>query len=169
VLLLSSEKLQTDAESDARTILAYLLLRQLTADRAGPHIFMELTDADDSRLFENRLENEHTEIVVTSRIVSHMLARVALRRELLAVFEELFGPGGCDIIFRGSADYDLAPGRHSIVDLQQAAHERGDIAIGLRRHQRRRDNDGGILLNPGRDEQLDLADLDDLVVLSRSD
>lgn len=93
MLLLSSEKSQTDSESGARTILAYPLLRQLTADRAAPHVFMEPTDPSNSRLFENRLENEHAEIVVTSRIVSHTLAEVALRRELLAVFDDLFGPG----------------------------------------------------------------------------
>jgi hypothetical protein len=121
VLLLRSERLKTDSESDARTILAYLLLRQLTADTAGPHVFIELIDPDNSRLFENRLENEHTEIVVTSRIVSHMLARVALRRELRSVFDELFSSGGCDITFRRIADYDLAPGHYVFADLQNAA------------------------------------------------
>ena len=169
VLLLRSERLKDDSESDARTILAYLLLRQLTADTAGPHVFMELIDPDNSRLFENRLENEHTEIVVTSRIVSHMLARVALRRELRAVFDELFSSGGCDITFRRIADYDLAPGHYVFDDLQKAVDQRGDIAIGLRRHQHRRNSEGGILLNPGRDEQLDLTDQDELVVLSTSD
>jgi hypothetical protein len=169
VLLLRSERLKSDSESDARTILAYLLLRQLTADTAGPHVFMELIDPDNSHLFENRLENEHTEIVVTSRIVSHMLARVALRRELRAVFDELFSSGGCDITFRRIADYDLVPGYHVFDDLQKAVDQRGDIAIGLRRHQHRRNSEGGILLNPGRDEQLDLTDLDELVVLSTPD
>lgn len=169
VLLLRGAKLKNSSESDARTILAYLLLRQLTANTSGPHVLMELTDPENSRLFEHRLENEHTEIVVTSRIVSHMLARVALRRELHAVFNELFSSGGCDIAFRGIAEYDLAPGRCVFGDLQKAVDARNDIAIGLRRHQHRRDKDGGIVLNPGRDESLDLSMEDELVVLSTPD
>jgi hypothetical protein len=127
VLLLRSQKLRKSSESDARTILAYLLLREVTANAANkvrPHVLMELTDDDNSRLFENRLENEHTEIVVTSRIVSHMLARVALRRELRAVFDELFRPGGCDIAFRAIADFDLAPGRYLFADVQKAVDAR---------------------------------------------
>ena len=169
VLLLRSEKLKTSSESDARTILAHLLLRQLTAETTGPHVLMELTDPDNSRLFEHRLENEQTEIVVTSRVVSHIVARVALRRELRCVFDELFSPGGCDIVFRRGADYDLAPGHYLFADLQQAVDARGDIAIGLRRHAHRRDSNGGVLLNPGRDERLDLAEKDELVVLSPVD
>ena len=40
------------------------------------------------------------EIIVSPLIVSHMLARVALRRELRAVFDELFSSNGCEILFR---------------------------------------------------------------------
>ena len=130
---------------------------------------MELTDPDNSRLFVQRRENEHTEIVVTSQIVSHMLARVALRRELRSVFDELFSPGGCDIAFRGIGDYDLTPGGYVFANVQQAADARGEIAIGLRRHGRRQDRNGGVLLNPGRDERLELAARDELVVLTAAE
>jgi hypothetical protein len=51
-----------------------------------------VTDPDNRR---NRLENAYNEIVVTSRIVRHMLARVALGRELRCVFDELSSPVGC--------------------------------------------------------------------------
>jgi len=169
VLLLSGDKLKDSSETDARTILAYLLLRQLTADTDGPDVLMELTDTDNSQLFEHRLENEHTEILVTSRIVSHMLARVALRRELRCVFSALFDPCGCDIAFLGIGAYDLTPGDHRFADLQKAVEARGDIALGLRQDQRRRRKDGGILLNPGRDETLRLEAGDDLIVLSAVD
>jgi hypothetical protein len=169
VLLLRSERLRKSAESDSRTILAYLLLREVTAHTAGPNVLMELTDDDNSRLFENRLENEHTEIVVTSRIVSHILARVALRRELRCVFDELFRPGGCDIGFRRLADYDLAPGRYRFADLQKVVDARDNIAIGVRRQQCRRDKHGGVLINPGRDQALELGAEDELILLFNPD
>jgi hypothetical protein len=81
-----------------------------------------------SRPFVSRLENEHTEIVVTASIVSHTLARVAWRRELRAVFDEPFGPGGWDIAFRQMGGYDLAPGRCVFPEVQKAVAARGDIA-----------------------------------------
>ena len=138
-------------------------------DAPGPHVLVELTDQSNSRLFERRLEGEHTEIVLSSTIVSHMLARFALRRELRCVFDELFSRGGCDITFRGIAEYELRPGRYVFATLQKAVDARGDIAIGLRKHQCRRNSDRGILLNPGRDEGLDLAEENELVVLSTVD
>lgn len=166
VLLLRNGRLKAGSESDAQTILAYLLLRQLTAGSDGPQVLMELTDPENTRLFETRLENEHTEILVTPRIVSHMLARVAIRRELRAVFDELFSSGGCDIAFRPIGDYGLAAGSHAFSDVQQAADARGAIAIGIRRHGRRAAVDGGVEINPGRDQRLDLDARDELIVVS---
>jgi hypothetical protein len=166
VLLLRSGRLKAGAESDARTILAYLLLRDLTAGARRPHVLMELTDPENTALFETRLENEHTEILVTPRIISHMLARVAMRRELRAVLDELFSSGGCEIAFRPLADYGLDAGTHAFAALQRAADARGAIAIGIRRHDRLGAADGGVELNPGRDERLELAERDELIVVS---
>jgi len=166
ILLLQSEGLKAGAESDARTTLGYLLVRQLVRGAAAPNVLMELTDPDNSSLFESRLENERTEILITPRIVSHMLARVTLRRELRAVFDTLFGPGGCDIGFYPIGDYGLTPGAYAFTDLQKAADARGDIAIGVRRHERRNAPDGGVELNPRRDQHLDLAEGDELIVIS---
>jgi len=166
VLLLPNGRVKSSSESDARTILAYLLLRQLTAGASGPYVTMELTDPANSRLFETRLENERTEIVVTPRIVSRMLARVAMRRELRAVFDELFSSGGHEIAFRPIGDYGLAAGHYTFFELQRAADACGAISIGIRRHRRRSAADGGIELNPGRDERLELEASDELVVVS---
>jgi Trk K+ transport system NAD-binding subunit len=142
VVLLSSERLKHGDESDARTILGYLLLRRLLSTGSqAPHVLVELTDADNISLFENR----SGEIIVSPVIVSHMLTRVALRRELDAVFYELFSSGGNEIFFRPIAEYDLAEilpqiqdhdltgGDYTFVDLQRAAQTRGEIAIGIRR------------------------------------
>ncbi len=108
LVLLPSERLKSDVESDARTIMGYLLLRELM-EGAGkaPPVLVELNDPDNVALFENR----RGEVIVSPVIISHMLARVALRRELRAVFDELFGSGGSEIFFRRIADYELAENR----------------------------------------------------------
>lgn len=163
VVLLASERLKSGAESDARTILGYLLLHDLmAAEAAVPSVLVELTDPDNVSLFENRLG----EVIVSPVIVSHMLARVALRRELRTVFDELFSSGGCEIFFRHIADYGLAQGEYSFADLQRAADTRGEIAIGIRRAGQEQIPHGGVELNPRRDEHLKLNNNDELIVLT---
>jgi len=163
VVLLASERLKSSAESDARTILGYLLLRELmAAGAAAPSVLVELTDPDNVPLFENR----RGEVIVSPVIVSHMLARVALRRELRAVIDELFSSGGCEIFFRHIADYGLVQGEISFADLQRAADTRGEIAIGIRWAGQDQTQGGGMQLNPRRDEHLKLNENDELIVLT---
>ncbi len=178
VVLLSSERLKHGDESDARAILGYLLLRKLLSSGSQvPRVLVELTDADNISLFDNR----SGEIIVSPNIVSHMLTRVALRRELDVVFDELFSSGGSEICFHPIAEYDIVetvsqlPGYElreselTFFDLQRAAQIRGEIAIGIRRVDQERSTNGGVELNPRRDENLQLNMEDDLIVLATSD
>jgi len=166
ILLLRDEQHRSGTESDAQTVLGYLLLRQITAGAHAPQVLIEVADPDNQALFEARVENQHTEILVTPLVVSHMLARVAMRRELRTVFDVLFSSAGCEIAFRRIGDYDLDEGDYAFADIQQAADGRGDIAIGVRQHQRRQVENGGVHINPGRDERLQLRGEDELIVLS---
>ena len=166
VVLLASERLKSGAESDARTILGYLLLRDLLAAGAqAPPVLAELIDTDNMTLFENR----RGEIVVTPVIVSHMLSRVTLRRELRTVFDELFGSVGCEIFFRRITDYELDPGVVNFTDLQRVANIHGQIAVGIRRFGQQRTPNGGVELNPDRIKNLNLDENDELILLSTSD
>ena len=172
VVLVASERLKPGAESDARAILGYLLLREMmgTEKEVSP-VLVELTDPSNADLFENR----HGEIIVSPLIVSHMLARVALRRELRAVFDELFSASGCEILFRQIGGDGLAEllcqspdhaGEFIFADLQRAADSMGEIAIGIRRAGQTRTPHGGVELNPGRSKRLQLNDDDELVVIT---
>ena len=163
VVLLASSRLKPGAESDARTILGYLLLQDLApAGPQAPSILIELTDPDNVALLENR----PGETIVSPVIVSHMMTRVALRRELRCVFDELFGSAGSEIFFRDIAQYDLAAGEYAFADLQRAADARGEITIGLRRTCEEGTPNGGVHLNPRRDERLTLHRGDELIVLN---
>ena len=161
IVLLASERLKPGDESDARTILGYLLLRDLApAGAEAPDFLVELTDPDNIPLLENR----GAEVLISPVVISHMLARVALRRELRAVFDELFGSGGSEIFFRPFQDYGLAADAYLFAELQQAVNLRGEIAIGIRRAEGVQD--GGVQLNPSRDQRLNLSAGDELIVLT---
>ncbi len=161
VVLLASERLKPGDESDARTILGYLLMSDLvpTGGKA-PEFLIELTDLDNVPLLEGR----DGEVIISPVIISHMMARVALRRELRAVFDEIFSSGGSEIVFRPLRDYGLTSRNYRFTDLQLAAKSRGEIAIGIRRAERA--PNGGVLLNPPRDQEFAPSDGDELIVLA---
>ena len=175
VVLLASERFKSGTESDARAILGYLVLRKLMpTDDKGIPVLVELTNPAHTTLFDNR----RGEVIVSPLMISHMLTRVALRREMRAVFDELFTSGGSEIFFHRIADYglpeilaqipdyDLTGGDYTFADLQRAADARGEIAIGIRRAGRERKPHGGVELNPRREQSLQLNEDDELIVLT---
>jgi hypothetical protein len=162
IVLLGSDRLGSGEESDARSILGYLLLRELLPEDARPNVLVELLDPGNMALFRRR----RGEVIVSPVILSHMLAQVALRRELRAVFDELFGPGGPEIIFRPPADYALQDRDVTFQQIEQAAAAHGEIALGVRPHDSRGAFGGGIALNPVRDRSFALTASDEIVVLT---
>lgn len=161
VVLIGSSWLESREASDARTILGYLLLRDELAKAGKPDILIELMDSGNLSLFRE----QPGEVLISPEIVSHILAQVALRPELGAVFDELFGPDGAEIRFESAADLGLTAGPVTFVDAMAAASRQGGVAIGLRRGADRGDEHGGIRLNPSRRDRHELGKDDDVIVL----
>ena len=124
VVILGSDWLETQEESDARTIVGHLVLKNiLEGTTQRPKVLVDLMDADNVGLFQD----ENTEVLVTPMIVSHVLAQVALRRELNVVYAELFGAGGAEIYFRTVADYGIVGQKVSFGKLKDISADRGEI------------------------------------------
>jgi hypothetical protein len=158
VVMLGSDWVETQEESDARTIVGHLVLKNILEGASQkPEILVDLMDADNVGLFQD----EDTEVLVTPMMVSHMLAQVALRRELNVVYAELFGPGGAEIFFRPVADYGIVGRKVSFGKLKNRSADRGEIALGIR------PKNSPIELNPAQNETYILQETDDLVVLVR--
>lgn len=161
ILLLSSDRLASGEEADARAMVGYLQLEDILAESdKRPQVIMELSDPDNRQL----LYNHQGEMMISPMIVSHVLAQVALRRELRVVLDELFTVGGAEIQFRDPAEYPL-PASADFHLLEKVVAARGEIALGI--YRARIDASGRHLhLNPNRREYLDLQAGDRLVVLS---
>lgn len=160
IMLLSSDRLASGEEADARTMVGYLQLEEILAERPGrPQVIMELSDPDN----RNLLGAHQSEMLISPMILSHVLAQVALRRELRMVLDELFTVGGAEIQFRDPGEYPL-PASADFHVLEKALAAHGEIALGLRRltpdSQGRR-----LFLNPPRRDYLDLQPGDQLVAL----
>ena len=160
VLILGSDWLETQEDSDARTIVGHLVLKNILEESSQkPKILIDLMDYDNVRLFQD----ENTEVLVTPMIASHVLAQVALRRELNAVYAELFGAGGAEIIFRPVADYGIMDQEMDFGKLKDIVTGYGEIALGFRLA------DDSIQLNPARNRTYLLRKTDDLIVLAREE
>jgi len=160
ILFIGSGRLRSGEETDARTLLGYLLLQKyLTAAASAPTVVVELTDPHNAALLEDR----PVEVIVPPAMMSHMLAHVALRRGLGTVFNELFGPGGAEIHFQPAMAYGLpATGTYATRDLRQAVAQRRQTLIGFREKQPGRPV---LHLNPPADKPWTLTPQTELVVL----
>ena len=160
VLILGSDWLETQEESDARTIVGHLVLKNILEESPQkPKILIDLMEADNVRLFQD----DNTEVLVTPLIASHVLAQVALRRELNVVYAELFGAGGAEICFCPVANYGIVGQKVSFRQLKGISASRGEIVLGVRLEK------GSIELNPAQNKTYILKGADDLIVLVRED
>lgn len=163
IMLVSSDRLASGEEADARAMVGYLQLEDLLSEGGQrPQLIMELSDPDNRHL----LGGHQSEMMISPMIVSHVLAQVALRRELRVVLDELFTVGGAEIQFRDPHDYPL-PASADFQVLEKIVAARGEVALGV---WRARANAFGhhVALNPPRDEYLDLNASDRLIVLCMS-
>jgi hypothetical protein len=163
IIILSNSWMSSSEESDARTILGYLLLRDmLLKEESRPEILLELMDPENEKLFQQRTG----EVLISPMILSHILAHVGLRRELNMVFEEIFTVGGAEIYFRKANFYGLTGRELSFREVSRIVMEKGDIALGVRSSQKEEEIPGGIHLNPPKDSRWRLEDADEVVVLT---
>lgn len=155
VLILASDRLESGEESDARSVLGYLVLQNVIGDRGNmPHIVIELLDEENVALF-----HKNDEVLVSPLVLSHILTQVSLRRGLFQVFSELFGPGGGEIFLHDSRRYEGINRECSFGEIQDAALRLGEIAIGI-------ELAGRTILNPGRDTRFHLGPNDRLIIVA---
>lgn len=161
VILLSSDRLASGEEADARAMVGYLQLEDILAESSRrPQLIMELSDPDNRHL----MYGHQSEMMISPMILSHVLAQVALRRELRVVLDELFMAGGAEIQFRDPHDYPL-PASTDFRVLEKVLAADGELALGVFRRQA--DERGRhLLLNPPRDTLLDLQPGDRVVVMA---
>ncbi|MFC4260697.1 ion channel DMI1 [Marinobacter lacisalsi] len=161
IVLVSSDRFTSGEEADARAMVGYLQLEDLLQEsQKRPQLIMELSDPDNRQL----LYGHQSEMMISSMILSHVLAQVALRRELRVVLDELFTVGGAEIQFRAPEDYPL-PASASFQVLEKTLAVEGEVALGV--YRARADEKGHRLqLNPSRAEYLELKPGDQLVVLA---
>lgn len=166
IFMLSNDWTDSAAESDARTILGYLVLHDLLASAdTDPHVLVELMDPANSSL----LASYTHETLITPVILSHMLTHVTLRRELRSVFDALFCSEGPEIWFVPASVYGLCHTGRTFTEIQATTAAHGDIALGIRTPVSGGPSPWQVRLNPARNETMTLAPEDEIIVLTQID
>lgn len=162
IVLMSSDRLGSGEEADARSIVGYLQLENLLQHaKKQPQLLLEFSDPSNERLLGHRAG----EVIISPLMLSHLLVHVALRRELLVAINDLFSAGGPEISFRSLADYKLQPGTTSFGSIRQQAWDRSEIALGIYYATPPSAATKPLQLNPDLSQPLQLKQEDLIVVL----
>lgn len=155
--------LSRDAEeADARTVITVLLLRELFKSFGDkkPRIISEILDPRTKDLLE---QDYGADFVVSQEMTSMLLAQVSERRDLNAVFADLFDSDGNEIYLKRAACYAVLGQTTPWLAVQKVARTRGEVAIGYQKH------GATPLINPPQNDTITFAPEDRVIVISEDD
>lgn len=157
VIILGYRENTSPAEADAKTLLTLLLLnRALREIDRRPRIVTELLDARDVDL---AVVTGADDFVVSDALASLMMAQLAERPELHAVFTDLFDSDGSAVQMSPARRY--APQEAAtFADVVAAASNRGEVALGYRVAATNE-----VVVNPPKAAALTLADDDSIILI----
>lgn len=165
VIVLSTDRLNPQ-RADARILVTLLHLRDIAEHRqASFSIVSEMLDERNRQLAEvTRVDD----VIVSDKIISLMLTQIAENRELSQVFSELFSAQGSEIYLRPAGDYLLPERQVSYATVVEAAHRRGECAIGYRIAAAADDPAAGfgVCVNPPKSAQVAFTEGDRVIVLA---
>jgi ion channel POLLUX/CASTOR len=149
-------------EADARTVMTVLLLRDFyrALGDKKPRIISEILDPRTKDLLE---QDYGADFVVSSEMTSMLLAQVSERRELNAVFADLFDSDGNEVYLKRAACFVVPGSAAPWLSIQLVARQRGEVAIGYAKH-------GALpIINPPQTEAVLLSAEDRVIVLAEDD
>jgi hypothetical protein len=160
ILIVSSDRMEEEEEADARTMVGFVLLEEvLRKATKKPSILLELADPSNEYL----IKPFQSEVIISPLVLSHLLASIAMQRELYSIYNELFTFGGAEIIFRKIEEYELKTEETTFFDLEAQAFSYGETALGIFL---KKGNGKQLLLNPEKNTMINRSSIDSLVIMT---
>lgn len=171
ILLSEGDEVRLPDQIDAETILILLLIRRrLQEERAQAEVpttvITELIESENQALAASTGVHD---FVVSSRLVSMLLAQISEEPGMSAVYQSLFDEAGSEIYLKPASLYcDDLPRPLTFADLADLAQQRGEVCLGvkLKAREDRQDLNYGITLAPPKGSRWELSASDALVVLA---
>lgn len=151
---------------DDWTLVTLLALR-LLEERTGREVRV-VTELIDDRNRPLAPVNTASDVIVSGMLTGLLMAQIAQNRHLAPLFDELFSAEGSDVCLRPAGTYIRPGAEATFATVVAAARDRGECAIGYRRHDGRTGRaDQGIRLNPSKSERHVWSAEDHVVVVAR--
>ncbi len=149
-------------EADARTVITVLLLRDSfrALGEKKPRIISEILDPRTKDLLET---DYGADFVVSAEMTSMLLTQVSERRELNAVFADLFDSDGNEIYLKRAACFAVPGHTTPWLAVQKVARQRQEVAIGYLKLGQ------APVINPPQSDALVLAEEDRIIVIAEDD
>ncbi|MCB2224591.1 MAG: hypothetical protein KQH83_10535 [Actinobacteria bacterium] len=167
VLLSEGDEHRLPDQIDAETILILLLIRRALEERGAPGttVITELVESENQPLAASTGVND---FVISSRLVSMLLAQMSEEPSMHDVYEQLLQEEGSEIYLKPASLYlEELPAEVPFADLIGLAAGRGEVCIGVRTG--RPGDPGGVLLAPPKTDLIAVGPGDSLVVLAEDE
>ncbi|MFJ7415433.1 NAD-binding lipoprotein [Streptomyces sp. NPDC098077] len=153
VVVLGPDRGDGPDHPDDWTLVALLAVR-LLEQRTGRETRV-VTELVDDRNRPLAPVNSGSDVIVSGLLIGLLMAQIAQNRHLAPVFEELFSAEGNNVCLRSAGAYVRPGAEAAFAGVVAAARDRGECAIGYRRHDAARTGPGdhGIRLNPPKGER----------------
>jgi uncharacterized membrane protein YhaH (DUF805 family) len=174
IILSEGDELRLPDQIDAETILILLLIRQALQQgrdqgTVETTVITELVESENQALAASTGVHD---FVVSSRLVSMLLAQISEQLLMQQVYQALFAEEGSEIYLKPAWLYlDDLPQQVTFADLVRLAQQRGEVCIGvkLKANENRQDLNYGITLAPSKTGEWALGPADSLVVLAEDE
>ncbi|GAB4415179.1 MAG: lipoprotein [Anaerolineales bacterium] len=164
VIVLAYRHLGTQ-KADAKTLTTLLHLRDIAEKDETPFsIVSEMLDLRNRELAEAAQVDD---FIVSGHLISLMLAQLSENKDLSAVLNDIFDPGGSEIYLKPVGDYVATETPVNFYTVVEAARQRGETAIGYRLiGQEKIAPHYGVKINPKKSEKLVFSPEDKIIVLA---
>lgn len=173
IVMLTSTSLDQE-RADANTINILLLLREVIGqatqpDQTRPQIITEVVDSENLELIAATGAND---AIISTKMISKVLAQVAAEPDILKVYDEVFKEDGSEIYLKPLDLYlPSAPATLTFADLIHIAQSRNEICLGYRSKDSATDaaENFGIVLNPPKDQTVATSDIERIIVIAEDE
>jgi Trk K+ transport system NAD-binding subunit len=173
IVILTSVNMEQEI-ADANTINLLLLLRevinQLNEGKGRkPQIITEVLNSENLELISATGAND---AIISTKMVSKVIAQVAEEPDVLSVYEEVFEEDGSEIYLKPIVLYiSEVPETLTFADLIYLAQCRGEVCLGYRSKELMNNvsENFGIVLNPPKDKKINSSDIERIIVLSEDE
>lgn len=174
IIILASVSDGHDAQQvDSENIVTLLLLRSIfneyPTESASTKLITEVLDSQNLPLVARAGVKD---VIISSRLVSMIMAQISQSKDIKRVYDDLFSEDGSEIYLKPASLYfDQLPVTLNFADLIALAQQRKEICLGikLKAHEFDAEKNNGVQLIPEKMKPITLTAEDSLVVLAEDE